>query len=82
VYHPSAKGFVREPSGMPDYYLPYVPGEDLFTLVLPDHKVVSRMLQEDWFTERLFTPWKHYPALNGRAVPPVTVLAHSDVGTY
>jgi hypothetical protein len=40
------------------------------------------VLQEDWFTERLFTPWKHYRALNGRALPPVTVLAHSDIGTY
>jgi len=35
----------------------------------------------DWFTERLLTPWKHYPALQGRVVPPVTVLAHSDIGT-
>ena len=60
----------------------YLPGEELFTLVLPDNKVVSRVLQSDWFTERLFTPWKHYPELNGRLVPPVTVLSHSDIGTF
>jgi hypothetical protein len=27
------------------YYLPYLPGEELFTLVLPDNKVVSKVLQ-------------------------------------
>lgn len=81
VHHPSGKHLVKGP-GVPDYYLPYLPGEELFTLVLPDCKVVSRVLQSDWFTERLFTPHKHYPALKGRAVPPVTVLSHSDIGTY
>jgi hypothetical protein len=68
--------------GVPDFYLPYSPGEELFTLVLPDNKVVSRVLQNDWFTERLFTPWKHYPQLKGRCVPPVMLLSHSDIGTY
>src|SRR6266550_4715011 len=75
VHHPANKGFVKGP-GVPDYYLPYLPGEELFTLVLPDNKVVSKVLQTDWFTERLFTPWKHYPALKNRRVPPVTVLSH------
>ena len=81
VHHSGGKGFVEGP-GVPDYYLPYLPGEELFTLVLPDNKVVSRVLQTDWFTERLFTPWKHYPELKKRRVPPVTVLSHSDIGTY
>ncbi len=81
VHHAGGKHFVKGP-GVPDHYLPYVPGEELFTLVLPDNKVVSRVLQSDWFTERLFTPWKHYPSLKGRQVPPVTVLSHSDIGTY
>jgi len=81
VHHPSNKVFVRGP-GVPDYYLPYVPGDELFTLVLPDSKVVSRVLETDWFTERLFTPWKHYPSLNGGRVAPVTVLPHSDLGTF
>lgn len=81
VHHPGGKEFVKGP-GVPDYYLPYLPGEEMFTLVLPDNKVVSRVLQADWFTERLFTPWKHYPALKNRSVPPVTVLSHSDIGTF
>jgi len=81
VYHAGGHHFVKGP-GAPDFYLPYLPGEELFTLVLPDNKVVSRVLQTDWFTERLFTPWKRYPELKDRLVPPVTVLAHSDIGTY
>jgi len=35
---------------VPDYHPPYLPGEELFTLVLPGNKVV--VLQTDWFTER------------------------------
>jgi len=81
VYHSGGKGFEKGP-GVPDYFLPYLPGEEMFTLVLPDNKVVSRVLQTDWFTERLFTPWEHYPELKQRFVPPVTVLSHSDIGTY
>lgn len=81
VHHPANKGFVKGP-GVPDFYLPYLPGEELFTLVLPDNKVVSKVLQSDWFTERLFTPWTHYPELTRRRVPPVTVLSHSDIGTF
>jgi len=87
VHHSANKYFVKGPQsgprkGLPDYYLPYLPGEELFTLVLPDNKVVSKILQTDWFTGRLFTPWKYYPALNHRQVPPVTVLSHSDIGTF
>ena len=83
VHHAGAKGFVSGPKpGPPEYYLPYIPGEELFTLVLPDNKVVCSVLQNDWFTERLFTPWLHYPQLKGRRVPPVTILAHSDIGTF
>lgn len=81
VHHPASKGFMKGP-GIPDYYLPYLPGEELFTLVLPDNKVVSKVLQTTWLTDRLFTPWRHYPGLKGRRVPPVTVLSHSDIGTF
>src|SRR3954468_14105220 len=71
VYHKSNPCFAKG-LGFPEYFLPYVPGDEMFTLVLPDNKVVSALLQSDWFTERLFTPWKVYPKLNGRVVPPVT----------
>ena len=67
---------------MPDSYLPYIPGEELFTLVLPDNKVMCRVLQSDSFTERLFTPWRHYPQLKRRKVPSMTLLSHSDIGTF
>ena len=81
VHREGGTGFVKGP-GTPEFFLPYIPGDELFTLVVPDNKVLSRVLQEDWFTERLFTPWKHYPQLKSRRVPPVTVLAHSDIGTF
>jgi len=81
VHHAANKHFVKGP-GVPEFYLPYLPGEELFTLVLPDNKVSSKMLQADWFTERLFTPWKHYPDLKNHHVPPVMVLSHSDIGTF
>ena len=81
VHHRANRHFITGP-GVPDFYLPYLPGEELFTLVLPDNKVVSKVLQSDWFTERLFTPWKHYPELKKRRVPAVTVLSHSDIGTF
>ena len=83
VHHAGNPHFKPGPrSGPPDFYLPYLPGEELFTLVLPDNKVVSTVLQTDWFTDRLFTPWRHYPELRNRRVPPVTVIAHSDIGTF
>lgn len=83
VHHPSNRHFVPGPrGGVPDYFLPYIPGDELFTLVLPDNKTVSRVLELDWFTGRLFTPWKFYPLLEGRRVPPVTLLSHSDIGTF
>ena len=81
VYHPGNSGFVKGP-GTPEYFLPYIPGDELCTMVLPDNKVVSTVLQSDWFTARLFTPWKVYPQLAGRRVPPVTLLSHSDIGTF
>lgn len=82
VFHSANKNLFEKGPGTPTYYLPYVPSEELFTLVLPDNKVVSKVLQSDWFTERLFTPWKHYKQLNGQRVPPVTLLSHSDIGTF
>ncbi len=62
----------NRPSEMPKFYLPYKPGEDLFTLVLPDNQTVSAVLQNTWFTNRLFPK-------NG---PHVTVLSLQDIGTF
>lgn len=81
VYSSSGQYFVKG-GNPPDYFLPYTPGEDLFTLVVPDHKVLSRVLESTDLTERLFTPWKHSAKIRQRRVPPVTVLSHSDLGTF
>jgi hypothetical protein len=82
VHHPEVKHFTKGP-GTPEYYLKYIPGDELFTLVLPDNKTVSKLLQTTWFTKRLFTPHLVYrDELKGRAVPPVMVLAHSDLRTF
>ena len=81
VHHADNSHFVKGP-GLPEYYLPYIPGDELFTLVLPDNKVVSRVLQTTWFTKRLFTPHLVYPKLKRQPVPPVTVLAYSDIQTF
>lgn len=42
----------------------------------------DKVLQSDWFTARLFEPWRYYRELNGRRVPPVMLLSHSDIGTF
>jgi hypothetical protein len=81
VHNGSGRHFVKG-RNPPDYFLPYTPGEDLFTLIVPDHKVLSRVLESTGLTGRLFTPWRHYPGLGGRRVPPVTLLSHSDLGTF
>lgn len=70
------------PSDVPGrYFLPYIPGEGLFTLVVPDKKVLSKLLQCSFLTDRLFTPWNFYD-MGIRKAPPVTILSHSDIGTF
>jgi hypothetical protein len=81
VHYPNGKHFVTGP-GTPEFFLPYIPGDELFTLVVPDHKVVTKLLASTWLTDRLFTPHKIYKELKGKPVPPVTLLAHSDLGTF
>jgi hypothetical protein len=81
VHHPSIKRF-RPGPGFPDYYLPYIPGEELFTLVVPDHKVLSALLQDTSLKKHLFTPHLVRRYNLKTEVPPVTVLSHSDLGTF
>lgn len=70
---PSRLGLRPGPPGAdPEYFLPYIPGKELFTLVLPDNETVSRVLQDDDLRSRLF------PA----NAPHVTVLSLQDVGTF
>jgi hypothetical protein len=59
-------------TGDPKFYIPYQPGKELFTLVLPDNQTVSEVLHTTWFTDRLFP----------KAAPHVTVLSLQDIGTF
>ncbi len=70
----SAKSVLREgpAGGVPAYRLPYAPGKDLFTLVLPDNQTVNQVLSDQTLRDRLF------PA----RAPHVTVLSLEDVGTF
>jgi hypothetical protein len=42
VHHSANRHFVQGP-GVPDFYLPYLPGEELFTLVLPDNRPIREI---------------------------------------
>lgn len=58
----------------PKFYLPYQPGRELFTLVLPDNRTVNEVLcNVDFdFTTLLFP----------KNAPHVTVLSLQDIGTF
>ena len=58
--------------GRPKYYLPFKPGHDLFTVVLPDYKTV-RMAIEDPELRK---------ALHPENAPQVTILSFQDIGTF
>lgn len=56
----------------PEHYLPFTPGVDLFTVVLPDNETVSLALAREDIRAKL------YPA----NAPHVTVLSFQDIGTF
>lgn len=58
-------------SGLPEYYLPFRPGAELFTVALPDNRTVH-IASSRRLTARLF------PA----QAPHVTLLSLEDVGTF
>ncbi|MGZ5518838.1 MAG: hypothetical protein ACXWIU_09275 [Limisphaerales bacterium] len=59
-------------SSGPDYYLPFIPGKELFTVVLPDNRTVNMALSDTFIRKKL------YPADD----PHVTVLSLQDIGTF
>ncbi|MDR3405053.1 MAG: abortive infection system antitoxin AbiGi family protein [Chthoniobacter sp.] len=75
VYHSSfRKYFVRnaERAAGPAYYIPFEPGEELFTVVLPDNRTVNMVMNDRSFVRQLY-----------RAdAPHVTVLSLEDIGTF
>ena len=74
VYHDSLKDrFAIGPkSGTPAYYIPFKPGQELYTVALPDSRTLSIALNRKTLRERL------YP----QNAPPVTILSLQDIGTF
>jgi hypothetical protein len=60
------------PKTGPDYYLPFVPGRELFAVVLPDNRTVNMALNNTFIRKKL------YP----NDAPHVTVLSLQDIGTF
>ena len=56
----------------PKYFLPYMPGKDLFTIVLPDERTYAAAIRNEELRQLLFAP----------EVPPVTLLCLKDIGTF
>jgi hypothetical protein len=64
--------FFQKGSQPPDYFLRFVPGRQLFTLVLPDNRTVNLVLQNRRLVKALFP----------KGGPHVTVLSLQDIGTF
>jgi hypothetical protein len=56
----------------PNYFLPYQPGKDLFSIVLPDERTYAAVIRNEELRALLFGP----------QVPPVTLLCLKDIGTF
>ncbi|MCX6036525.1 MAG: hypothetical protein NTW99_01270, partial [Chloroflexi bacterium] len=56
----------------PEFFLPFEPGRELFTVVLPDNHTVNMALNDSFIRKKL------YPA----DAPHVTVLSLQDIGTF
>lgn len=69
----SPKGAVpnKQASG-PQWYLPYIPGKDLFTIVFPDNQTMAAALRDRQINETLFNTDR----------PHITLLTLEDIGTF
>jgi hypothetical protein len=72
VFDPAIADRFRDGPGTPAHYLPFRPGSELFTVVLPDTRTVHMALHDRWLRKRLLPV----------DAPHVTVLALDDVGTF
>ena len=77
VFHTTLiKIFTKNENGglqnIPEYFLNFQTGTDLFTLVLPDNKTIQMAMEDDAIRNRLF-PTKS---------PHVTLLSLEDIGTF
>ncbi len=73
IVHHQSKRFVKNLGEEPTaYFLPFKPGKELFTLVVPDNYIMNRVMRNPDLTNLLFPE-------NG---PHVTVLSWQDIGTF
>jgi Putative abortive phage resistance protein AbiGi, antitoxin len=74
VFDPSIKKFFIKGPGAPgpDYFIPFEPGKQLFTLVVPDNAILNAVIHDKKIRSALFPK-------NG---PHVTLLSLQDVGTF
>ena len=56
----------------PAYYLPFEPGKELYTVVLPDNLTVSLVMRDNNLRKKLFP----------KDGLPVTLLSLEDIGTF
>jgi hypothetical protein len=59
-------------AGGPEHFLPFEPGNELFTVVLPDNLTVALALRDHWLRNKLFP----------KDGPHVTLLSFQDIGTF
>jgi hypothetical protein len=74
VYSAALDEFFEKGGGpnQPDYFLPFSPGRELFTVVLPDNHCVSLAMEDTFIRRRFYPP----------GAPHVTVLSLQDIGTF
>ena len=65
--------FERGPKlGRPSYYIPFKPGQELYTVVLPDNRTVNIALNKKGLSKKLYSS----------NAPHVTILSLQDIGTF
>jgi hypothetical protein len=78
VYAPSVRSHFTKAGGkdQPDYFLPFKPGKELFTIALPDNRTINIALSDKRFKDRMLDAF--YPAKS----PHVTLISLQDIGTF
>ncbi len=78
VYTDSIRSYFTKAGGkdQPDYFLPFQPGKELFTIALPDNRTINIALSDPRFKDRMLNAF--YPA----SAPHVTLVSLQDIGTF
>lgn len=64
--------YSRQDQHLPQYYLEFEPGRELFTVVLPDNRTVNMAMSKKRLAQKLFPS----------EAPHVTILSLQDIGTF